>query len=190
MLFKNLGIEPDNSQTPQISTQALDKVQIMPYNGNELVNQEMYSNDEGETNSDDDDSKDHFDVVFLIDEISYTDTQLNEIKKEIQAVSEIIFKHSKDVTISVYGLDGSGLTHSTWYGRADNITNVGIMLSHVSHKEIANRYNQVALSECIDYVIAAHKISSESAKRPEYGFVYYDPYYLNSDSELGISRIN
>ena len=74
MLFKNLGIEPDNSQTPQISTQALDKVQIMPYNGNELVNQEMYSNDEGETNSDDDDSKDHFDVVFLIDEMSYTDT--------------------------------------------------------------------------------------------------------------------
>ena len=144
----------------------------------------MYSNDKDETNSDDDDSKDHFDVVFLIDEISYTDTQLNEIKKEIQAVSEIIFKHSKDVTISIYGLDGSGLTHSTWYGRADNITNVGIMLSHVSHKVIANRYNQVVLSECIDYVIAAHKISSDSAKRPEYGFVYYDPYYLNSDSEL------
>lgn len=168
----------------QISTQALDKAQIIPYNGNELVNQEIYSNDEDETNSGDDDSKDHFDVVFLIDEMSYTDTQLNEIKKEIQAVSEIIFKHSKDVTISIYGLDGSGLTHSTWYGRADNITNVGIMLSHVSHKEIANRYNQVALSECIDYVIAAHKISSESAKRPEYGFVYYDPYYLNSDSEL------
>lgn len=176
MLFKNLGIEPDDSQTPQISTQVLDKAQIIPYNGNELVNQGMYSNDE--TNSDDDDSKDHFDVVFLIDEISYTDTQLNEIKKEIPAVSEIIFKHSKDVTISIYGLDGSGLTHSTWYGRADNITNVGIMLSHVSHKEIANRYNQVALSECIDYVIAAHKISSDSAKRPEYGFVYYDSYYL------------
>lgn len=176
MLFKNLGIEPDGSQTSQISTQALDKAQIMPYNGNELVNQGMYSN--GETNSDDDDSKDHFDVVFLIDEISYTDTQLNEIKKEIQAVSEIIFKHSKDVTISIYGLDGSGLTHSTWYGRADNITNVGIMLSHVSHKVIANRYNQVVLSECIDYVIAAHKISSDSAKQPEYGFVYYDPYYL------------
>lgn len=154
----------------------LTKHRSYPNNGNELVNQGMYSNDE--TNSDDDDSKDHFDVVFLIDEISYTDTQLNEIKKEIQAVSEIIFKHSKDVTISIYGLDGSGLTHSTWYGRVDNITNVGIMLSHVSHKEIANRYNQVALSECIDYVIAAHKISSDSAKRPEYGFVYYDPYYL------------
>ena len=72
----------------------------MPYNGNELVNQGMYSNGEGETDSVDDDSKDHFDVVFLIDEISYTDIQLDEIKKEIQAVSEIIFKHSKDVTIS------------------------------------------------------------------------------------------
>ena len=90
LFFKNLGIEPDNSQTPQISTQAIDKAQIIPYNENELVNQGMYSNDEGETNSGDNDSKDHFDVVFLIDEISYTDTQLNEIKKEIQAVSEII----------------------------------------------------------------------------------------------------
>ena len=58
----------------QISTQALDKAQIMSYNGNELVNQEIYSNDEDETNSGDDDSKDHFDVVFLIDEMSYTDT--------------------------------------------------------------------------------------------------------------------
>lgn len=44
MLFKNLGIEPDNSQTPQIFTQTLDRAQIMLYNGNKVVNKETYSN--------------------------------------------------------------------------------------------------------------------------------------------------
>lgn len=44
MLFKNLGIEPDNSQTPQIFTQTLDRAQIMLYNGNKVVNEETYSN--------------------------------------------------------------------------------------------------------------------------------------------------
>ena len=35
MLFKSLGIEPDDSKTPEISEQTLDKAQIIPYNGNE-----------------------------------------------------------------------------------------------------------------------------------------------------------
>ena len=100
LFFKNLGIEPDNSQTPQISTQAIDKAQIIPYNGNELVNQGMYSN--GETDSDDDDSKDHFDVAFIVGEVGYDKSQLEGICSEIKAISEIIFERSNDVTISIY----------------------------------------------------------------------------------------
>lgn len=35
MLFKNLGIEPDDSKTPDISAQTLDNAQIIQYNENE-----------------------------------------------------------------------------------------------------------------------------------------------------------
>ena len=34
LLFKNLGIEPDDSKTYEISEQTLDKAQIISYNGN------------------------------------------------------------------------------------------------------------------------------------------------------------
>ena len=81
LFFKNLGIEPDNSKTQQISAQALDKAQIMPYNGNELVNQETYSNG----------VKDNFDVVFMIDEINYTDEELSDICEKIYDVSKAVF---------------------------------------------------------------------------------------------------
>ena len=134
MLFKNLGIEPDDSKTSEISGQTLDKAQIIPYNGNELVNQGMYSN--GETNSNDDDSKDHFDVAFIVGEVGYDKSQLEGICSEIKAISEIIFERSNDVTISIYGLDGSGNTQSKWYGRADNIENVEVMLGKIEPKEI------------------------------------------------------
>ena len=181
LFFKNLGIEPDNSQTPQISTQAIDKAQIIPYNGNELVNQGMYSN--GETDSDDDDSKDHFDVAFIVGEVGYDKSQLEGICSEIKAISEIIFERSNDVTISIYGLDGSGNTQSKWYGRADNIENVEVMLGKIEPKEVQNENGMVVVSECVDYVTLAHKNteSEERRNRAEYCFMFFDPLYQIED---------
>ena len=181
MLFKNLGIEPDNSKASETLAQALDKAQIMPYNGNELVNQGMYSN--GETNSDDDDSKDHFDVAFIVGEVGYDKSQLEGICSEIKAISEIIFERSNDVTISIYGLDGSGNTQSKWYGRADNIENVEVMLGKIEPKEIQNKNKIVTISDCIDYVTLAHKNtkSEEKRHRAEYGFLFFDPLYEELD---------
>ena len=183
MLFKNLGIEPDNSKTQQISAQALDKAQIMPYNGNELVNQGMYSNGEGETDSGDDDSKDHFDVAFIVGEVGYDKSQLEGICSEIKAISGIIFERSNDVTISIYGLDGSGNTQSEWYGRADSIENVKVMLEKIKPKEVQNENGMVVVSECVDYVTLAHKNteSEERRNRAEYCFMFFDPLYQIED---------
>ena len=179
LFFKNLGIEPDNSQTPQISTQALDKAQIIPYNGNELENQETYSN--GETNSKG--GKDHFDVAFIVGEVGYDKSQLEGICSEIKAISEIIFERSNDVTISIYGLDGSGNTQSEWYGRADNIENVEVMLGKIEPKEVQNKNKIVTISDCIDYITLAHKNteSDEIRNRAEYGFLFFDPLYEELD---------
>ena len=79
LLFQD-HIKLDNINL-QISTQALDKAQIMPYNGNELVNHEMYSNS----------VKDNFDVVFMVDEINYTDEELSAICEKIYDVSKAVF---------------------------------------------------------------------------------------------------
>ena len=96
LFFKNLGIEPDDSKTSEISAQTLDKAQIMPYNGNELVNHEMYSNG----------VKDNFDVVFMIDEINYTNEELSAICEKIYDVSKAVFNASANVTVRVYGMNG------------------------------------------------------------------------------------
>ena len=160
MLFKNLGIEPDNSKASETLAQALDKAQISPYNGNELVNQKIYSNNEANSKG----GKDHFDVAFIVGEVGYDKSQLEGICSEIKAISEIVFERSDDVTISVYGLDGSGNTQSEWYGRADNIENVEVMLGKIEPKEVQNENGMVVVSECVDYVTLAHK-NTESEER-------------------------
>lgn len=155
IFFGNLGIEPSGSDTFTAEIQPLTAM----------------SNDN---------SKDSFDVAFIVGEICYTDEQLDSIKKEIKSISEIIFKNSSDVTISIYGLDGSGKTHSSWFGRSDNISGVEVMLDRIHHTSIQNEYNFVAISECIDYVTLAHLNSPYCDTREEYGFIFFNPEYKNS----------
>lgn len=126
--------------------------------------------------------KDNFDVAFVVGEVCYDQSQLEGICNEIYAISEIIFNNSKDVTISVYGLDGTGNTQSTWYGRTDNLDGVEQLLSHVEAKEINNIDNMVVVSDCIDYVTLAHMMSdsTEQRSRAEYCFMFFDPTYNNS----------
>ncbi len=85
--------------------------------------------------------------------INFNLDNILRIRNEIYTISENIFKNSQGVTISVYGLNGTGRTHSSWYGRVDNLES---MLEKVTHKELSNRYGLVAVSECIDYVALAH----------------------------------
>lgn len=58
------------------------------------------------------------------------------MKPEIESISKTVFETSNGVTVSVYGLDGSGSTHTTWYGRADNIENLRLMLKNVACPKI------------------------------------------------------
>ena len=191
MLFKNLGIEPDGSQTPQISTQALDKAQIMPYNGNELVNQGMYSN--GKTNSKG--GKDHFDVVFMIDEINYTDEELSAICEKIYNVSKAVFNASANVTVRVYGLNGKNKqTGCDFYGRTDNVNGLESILKKVSHTELSaddliDIARATSISEAIDYVALSYIISNINDKQFENNFNFEMTFSeaVKKASELGIA---
>ena len=135
LLFKNLGIEPDNSKNDEIavkSAYSVDKMDLMAYNGDKGDNEGKSSDNKADAEK----VKDHFDVAFIVGEVGYDKSQLEGICSEIKAISEIIFERSNDVTISIYGLDGSGNTQSKWYGRADNIENVEVMLGKIEPKEI------------------------------------------------------
>ena len=156
LFFKNLGIEPDDSKTSEISEQALDKAQIMSYNGNELVNQETYSNG----------VKDNFDVVFMIDEINYTDEELSAICEKIYNVSKAVFNASANVTVHVYGLNGKNKqTGCDFYGRTDNVNGLESILKKVSHTELLaddliDISRATSISEAIDYVALSYIISN------------------------------
>lgn len=175
LFFSNLGIEPSESKIDEeIVTTPVDLLnteEIADYNSISLNKVELYSNNATNNLI----ANNHFDVAFIIGEVCYNDVQLEGIKKEVCTISEEIFNNSDDVTISIYGLDGSENTQSTWYGRTDNIDGVKTMLNHVEYKDIKNKYNIVVLSDCIDYVTAAHKSNETLANRDEFCFVYFDP---------------
>ena len=173
LFFDNLDIAPSDDEIEEdydIETQEfLDEPVFSSYNISELKINTGYT-----------EYKDNFDVAFVIDEVSYNESQLEAIKKEIQEVSEIIFKYSDNVTISVYGLNGYGQTHSSWYGRIDNAENITALLSKVTNKEITTVDGYVHISECIDYITAAHKSSESLAEREEYCFIFFNPLHTNS----------
>lgn len=176
MFFQNLGIEPSKSAESEVSEavslNSLDIDNIMSYN--------MYS--EKAVNLNDSnfefEYKNDFDVVFIIDEMNYDDEQLKEICDRIRDVSEDIFsisnkeentsnpnEKSKNVTVSVYGMNGQGDNRCSWYGKADNLENVNAMLKNVSHVEVAGDnlaeiQRLKAISKTIDYMTLSYIVSS------------------------------
>ncbi|MCM1508932.1 MAG: hypothetical protein NC177_17630, partial [Ruminococcus flavefaciens] len=166
IFFQNLGIEPSESDDVEVSE---------AMSGNEEYFR--FSVSESNARSNEAKYKDNFDVAFIVDEVSYSDVQLEGITEEISSISEKIFENSENVTISIYGLNGQGGTQSTWYGRTNNIDGLKSMLDRIEHKEINNLYNAVIISDCVDYVIKAHEASETLSARQEYGFIFFDPEY-------------
>jgi len=182
IFFQNLGIEPSKSAEAEISEaislNSLDIDNIMSYN--------MYSARSLNFNEEDFEDKDNFDVAFVVAEVGYDQSQLEGICYQIYAISELIYKYSDDVTISLYGLDGTGDTQSTWYGRVDKLEGVEQLLTNLKAKEINNIDNMVVVSDCVDFVTLAHMNtdSDEQRNREEYCFMFFDPEYKIKDERV------
>ena len=174
IFFQNLGIEPSKSAESEISEavslNSLDIDTVMSYNMNNGKNVNL--------NGTDFEYKNDFDVVFIIDEINYDDEQLAEICDKIRDTSKAIFnisnkedntsntnEKSKNVTVSVYGMNGQGNNRCTKYGTAANIEMLDAMLVNVSHVEVAGDslveiQRQKAISKTIDYMTLSYIISN------------------------------
>lgn len=176
IFFQNLGIEPSKSAESEVSEavslNSLDIDNIMSYNMSsaKVVNLNDSNFEFGYKND--------FDVVFIIDEMNYDDEQLKEICNKIHDISKAIFnvsnkeentpnpnEESKKVTVSIYGMNGQGDNRCSWYGTADNIENLDVMLKNVSHVEVAGDnlaeiQRQKAISKTIDYMTLSYIVSS------------------------------
>jgi len=182
IFFQNLGIEPSKSDESEVS-------EAMPQNSLDIDTMSSYNINSARTvniNNTNFEDKNNFDVAFVVGEVCYNEAQLETICNEIYAICELIYAYSEGVKISVYGLDGTGNTQSTWYGRTDNLDGVKQLLSHIKVKEINNIDNMVVVSDCVDYVTLAHMNtdSEEMRNREEYCFMFFDPEYKIIDTRL------
>ena len=175
MLFKNLGIEPDNS------INSVDKIALMAYNGNNDTADCVY--------------KDNFDVVFMVDEINYTDEELSVICDKIYDTSKAIFNTSANVTVRVYGLNGKNKqTGCDFYGRTDNVNGLEGILKKISHTELTaddlvDISRATSISEAIDYVALSYIISNidDDQFKDNFNFEMNFSEAVKKASELGIA---
>ncbi len=181
IFFQNLGIEPSKSAESEVSeVMSISSLDINMYSRRGLSKAKSVNYDNKNSVN-----KDNFDVAFVVGEVCYNEAQLEVIRNEIYAISKLIYARSTDVTISVYGLDGTGDTQSTWYGRVGKLEDVEKLVSNIKRKEIKNAENMVVVSDCVDYVTLAHmNTDSEDQKnREEYCFMFFDPTYKNSNAK-------
>lgn len=148
-----LGIKPNNDNIPQ---KAIDNFSALAYNGNhtESVNA-------AKTNS--------FDVVFMVDQVNYSDEQLKVIQDSIAETSAAIWKRTPEATVVIYGYNGDGRTHFKKYGRsgAENPEALNAMLNRLVH---VNSIGTVVLSKALDDLITESGIS----KNRIYCFTFFD----------------
>jgi len=147
-----LGIKPKAEK----SADSVDKIDLMAYNGNE--------DKTGKDNS--------FDVVFMVDQVNYSDEQLVMIKDKITETSAAIWKRTPDATVVIYGYNGDGITHFTRYGRAgsENPEALNVMLNRLVH---LSGVETVIVSKAIDDLIS----ESEITNRKTYAFMFLDAVY-------------
>lgn len=181
IFFQNLGIEPSKSAESEVNeVMSISSLDINMYSSRGLSKAKSVNYDNKNSVN-----KDNFDVAFVVGEVCYNEAQLEVIRNEIYAISKLIYARSTDVTISVYGLDGTGDTQSTWYGRVGKLEDVEKLVSNIKRKEIKNAENMVVVSDCVDYVTLAHMNtdSEEQRNREEYCFMFFDPTYTNSNTK-------
>ena len=146
-----LGIKPNNDN---ISQKAIDNFSALAYNGNntESVN-----------------AANTFDVVFMVDQVNYSDEQLKVIQDSIAETSAAIWKRTPEATVVIYGYNGDGRTHFKKYGRsgAENSEALNAMLNRLVH---VNSIGTVVLSKALDDLITESGIS----KNRIYCFAFFD----------------
>ena len=150
----------------------------------------MYSN--GKTNSKG--GKDNFDVVFMVDEINYTDEELSAICEKIYDVSKAVFNASANVTVRVYGLNGKNKqTCCDFYGRTDTVNGLESILKKVSHTELSSDdlvdiSRATSISEAVDYVALSYIISNidDDQFKDNFNFGMNFSEAVKKASELGI----
>lgn len=146
-----LGIKPNNDN---ISQKAIDNFSALAYNGNntESVN-----------------AANTFDVVFMVDQVNYSDEQLKVIQDSIAETSATIWKRTPEATVVIYGYNGDGRTHFKKYGRsgAENPEALNAMLNRLVH---VNSIGTVVLSKALDDLITESGIS----KNRIYCFTFFD----------------
>ena len=146
-----LGIKPNNDN---ISQKAIDNFSALAYNGNntESVN-----------------AANTFDVVFMVDQVNYSDEQLKVIQDSIAETSAAIWKRTPEATVVIYGYNGDGRTHFKKYGRsgAENPEALNAMLNRLVH---VNSIGTVVLSKALDDLITESGIS----KNRIYCFTFFD----------------
>ena len=139
--------------------------------------------------------KDNFDVVFMVDEINYTDEELSAICEKIYDVSKAVFNASANVTVRVYGLNGKNKqTGCDFYGRTDNVNGLESILKKVSHTELSaddlvDISRATSISEAIDYVALSYIISNidDDQFKDNFNFEMNFSKAVKKASELGIA---
>ena len=150
-----LGIKPETEN----SIDYVDKTKLMAYNG--ITN---YSASTNEDTS--------FDAVFMVDQVNYSNEQLEVIKDKITETSTAIWKRTPDATVVIYGYNGDGKTHFTKYGRAgsENPEGLNAMLNKLVH---VDGVDAVIISKAIDDLITENNITGNKI----YCFHFFDSLY-------------
>lgn len=180
IFFQNLGIEPSKSAESEVSeTVSLNSLDIdtyLNYNINSMNINAINSNNDEYIVSENP-YKDDFDVAFLIDEINYDDGELNSICDKIHDTCQVIFntsnkapssnpnEKSKNVNVTIYGINGEGANRCTRYGTACDIEAVDRLLKNVSHVNLSDNSilafeSNAAISKTIDFLTLSYIVSN------------------------------
>lgn len=109
LFFQNLGIEPSKSAEVEGS-------EAMSENSVDNEGYLCYNVKESEARSNESKYKDNFDVAFIIDQTNYDDDMLEIFCEKIIDTADAIWDVSPNVNITVYGLNGDGVTFYNNYG--------------------------------------------------------------------------
>lgn len=142
IFLQNLGIEPSEDNSSDVGgdtfESVLDNEANLRYNvnaANVRASNTKYRND--------------FDVVFIIDEVYNTDTELEDIKEKISNLAEIIWYRSPATTITIITVDGNGISlHDVSEENLDDV------LDLISVKDTTMYLD---ISKAIDYVADEYK---------------------------------
>lgn len=108
----------------------------------------------------------------MVDQVNYSNEQLDVIKDKIAETSTEIWKRTPEATVVIYGFNGDGKTHFKKYGRAgsENPEALAVLLDNLTHAESVGT---VIISKAINHLITESDISENRI----YCFTFFDLLY-------------